>query len=107
MEPFKNLRSPAIPIPGANIDTDRILPARLLPKPRAGGFGQYLFNDLRYADDGSDNPDFILNDPAYADARIMVCEDNFGCGSSRENAVWAFYDHGFRVLIAPSFGEIF
>ncbi len=107
MEPFSALRSRAIPLVGANIDTDRILPARFLSKPRSGGFAQYLFHDLRFREDGSEDKNFVLNNQRYKDAQVLVCEDNFGCGSSRENAVWALADYGFRVVIAPSFGDIF
>jgi len=88
-------------MPQPNIDTDQIIPARFLQKPRKGGFGQYLFHDL------AEDPGFILNQPAYRDAQVLVAGKNFGCGSSRENAVWALFDYGFRVVIAPSFGDIF
>ncbi len=107
MEPFKILRAPAVPVSGVNIDTDQILPARFLSKPRAGGFAQYLFHDLRFDDNGDERRGFVLNRPEYKAARILVGEENFGCGSSRENAVWAIYDYGFRAVIAPSFGDIF
>jgi 3-isopropylmalate/(R)-2-methylmalate dehydratase small subunit len=107
MEPFRTLRATAVPYPGVNVDTDQILPARFLPKPRALGFAQYLFHDLRFDDDGRERGNFILNRPPYRQAQILVGEDNFGCGSSRENAVWAVSDYGFRVVIAPSFGDIF
>lgn len=107
MEPFKTLHAPALPYVGVNVDTDQILPARFLSKPRSGGFSQYLFHDLRFDDQGAEKPGFVLNEEAYRNARIMVCEDNFGCGSSRENAVWAVYDYGFRAVVAPSFGDIF
>lgn len=107
MEPFRLLRAHAAPIMGINIDTDQVLPARFLSKPRSGGFGQYLFHDLRFDENGGEKEEFVLNKPAYRDARILLCEENFGCGSSRENAVWAVYDHGFRAVVAPSFGDIF
>jgi 3-isopropylmalate/(R)-2-methylmalate dehydratase small subunit len=107
VEPFKKLRAAAVPYPGINVDTDQILPARFLSKPRAGGFAQYLFHDLRFEDGGAERPGFILNRPDYRQARILVGEDNFGCGSSRENAVWAVCDYGFRAVVAPSFGDIF
>lgn len=107
MEPFRTLRATAVPYPGVNVDTDQILPARFLPKPRALGFAQYLFHDLRFDDDGRERDSFILNRPPYRHAQILVAEENFGCGSSRENAVWAVSDFGFRVVIAPSFGDIF
>lgn len=107
MEPFQTLRAPAVPFFGANVDTDQILPARFLSKPRAGGFAQYLFHDLRFDEEGRERPDFILNQPQYRESRILVGEQNFGCGSSRENAVWAVSDYGFRAVVASSFGDIF
>src|SRR5579862_5770632 len=106
MEPFAILRAPAVAVPGVNIDTDQILPARFLSKPRAGGFAQYLFHDLRFDENGDKRPLFPLNRPEHEGARILVGENNFGCGSSRENAVWAICDFGFRAVIAPSFGDI-
>lgn len=107
MEPFVTLRSAAVPFPRPNIDTDQILPARYLSRPRDDNHGAYLFRDLRLAPDGSEVPDFPLNQPHWRDARIALGGRNFACGSSRENAVWAFYDHGVRAVIAPSFGDIF
>jgi 3-isopropylmalate/(R)-2-methylmalate dehydratase small subunit len=107
MDPFTHLTAVALPIARANVDTDQIVPARYLQKPRSDNFGDYLFRDLRFRAGGSENPDFLLNDPLYRAARIVVAERNFGCGSSREHAVWALYDYGFRVAIAPSFGDIF
>jgi 3-isopropylmalate/(R)-2-methylmalate dehydratase small subunit len=107
MEPFTSLRAVALPIAQPNFDTDQILPARFLQKPRALDFGEFLFRDLRYRADGSENPDFVLNQPAYKPARIVLGEANFGCGSSREHAVWALYDYGIRAVIAPSMGDIF
>jgi len=107
MEPFTSLRAVALPIAQPNFDTDQILPARFLQKPRALNFGEFLFRDLRYRSDGSENPDFVLNQPAYRPARIVLGEANFGCGSSRERAVWALYDYGIRAVIAPSMGDIF
>ncbi len=107
MQRFEHIDAIAFPIDRRNVDTDQILPARFLKKPRSGGFGQYLFHDLRFAPDGSRYLDFLLNQEAYRDSRIVVGNENFGCGSSRENAVWALYDYGFRVAIAPSFGDIF
>jgi 3-isopropylmalate/(R)-2-methylmalate dehydratase small subunit len=101
MEPLVKLTAVALPIARANVDTDQIVPGRYLQKPRSDDFGEYLFRDVRQ-DSG-----FPLNDPAYRVARIVVAERNFGCGSSREHAVWALYDYGFRVAIAPSFGDIF
>ena len=107
MEPFKSLRAVALPIAQPNFDTDQILPARVLQKPRALNFGEFLFRDLRYRSDGSEIPDFVLNKPAYRAARIVLGETNFACGSSREHAVWALYDYGIRAVIAPSMGDIF
>ncbi len=101
MQRFTTLESVAMPMAQPNIDTDQIIPARFLQKLRKNGFGQYLFHDL------AENADFVLNRPAYREAQILVAEQNFGCGSSRENAVWALCDRGFRVMIAPSFGDIF
>jgi 3-isopropylmalate/(R)-2-methylmalate dehydratase small subunit len=106
MERFAPLDGIAVPIAQPNVDTDQIIPARFLQKLRRNGFGQYLFHDLRFLSDGSENPAFILNQPPFRAARILVAEQNFGCGSSRENAVWALADYGFRLLIAPSFGDI-
>ena len=107
MERFNSLRAVALPIAQPNFDTDQILPARFLQKPRAQNFGEFLFRDLRYRRDGAENPDFVLNKPAYRAARIVLAEANFGCGSSREHAVWALYDYGIRAVIAPSMGDIF
>ena len=107
MEPFARLDAVALPIPRPNVDTDQIVPARYLQKPRSDDFGAYLFRDLRFRPDGTEDPAFLLNQPAYRNARVVVAERNFGCGSSREHAVWALYDYGFRAVIAPSFGDIF
>ena len=107
MEPFKPLQAIAAPLAMANIDTDQIIPARFLWRKRNEGWGHLLFNDLRFKDDGSPRPQFVLNRPEYRDARILVADRNFGCGSSREHAVWALYDYGIRTVIAPSFGDIF
>jgi 3-isopropylmalate/(R)-2-methylmalate dehydratase small subunit len=107
MEPFKRLSALAVPLGRPNIDTDQIIPARFLWRPRAAGYGALLFNDLRYAPDGAPVQNFVLNEPRYAAAKILIAEKNFGCGSSREQAVWALHDYGFRAVIAPSFGDIF
>src|SRR5215813_7505393 len=107
MEPFKPLQAIAAPLAMANIDTDQIIPARFLWRKRSEGWGHLLFNDLRFKDDGSPRPPFVLNRPAYRNARILVADRNFGCGSSREHAVWALYDYGIRAVVAPSFGDIF
>lgn len=101
MRPFTTLQAVAAPLDWANVDTDRIVPARFLRYPRAGGFSAYLFHDVRQ------DPAFFLNVPAWKEAQILVAAENFGCGSSREGAVWALADAGFRAWIAPSFGEIF
>jgi 3-isopropylmalate/(R)-2-methylmalate dehydratase small subunit len=107
MEPFELLESSVVPMPESNIDTDQIIPARFLQKPRRDGCGPWLFHDLRYSPAGAEDEGFVLNQPRYRTARILVAGDNFGCGSSRENAVWALYDYGFRAVIAPGFGDIF
>ncbi|RDJ19903.1 3-isopropylmalate dehydratase small subunit [Bosea caraganae] len=107
MDRLDRIEAVALPIAEANCDTDQILPAQYLQKPRADNFGNYLFAAFRFREDGSEIPDFILNRPAYRPARIVVASHNFGCGSSREHAVWALYDYGIRVAIAPSFGDIF
>jgi 3-isopropylmalate/(R)-2-methylmalate dehydratase small subunit len=107
MEPFTRLTAVAVPMDLPNIDTDRVIPARFLRKPREAGFGPLLFHDVRFDADGAPRPDFVLNHPGYRDARILVTAENFGCGSSREMAVWALMDHGIRVVMGPSFGDIF
>lgn len=107
MEPFVRLDAVAVPIGMPNIDTDQIIPARFLWRKRRDGWGHLLFHDLRFTDGGALAPDFVLNRDAYRDARIVVAERNFGCGSSREHAVWALYDYGIRAVVAPSFGDIF
>jgi 3-isopropylmalate/(R)-2-methylmalate dehydratase small subunit len=107
MEKFHKLDAVAVPIVAPNVDTDQIVPARFLRKPRSGGYGGFLFHDLRFDEGGAEKPGFVLNAPAYRDARILVGERNFGCGSSREHAVYALWDYGFRAVIAPSFGDIF
>lgn len=106
MEPFERLDAVAAPMATANIDTDQIIPARFLWRKREDGWGHLLFHDLRFDEDGSEKP-FVLNRAAYRDARVLVAGSNFGCGSSREHAVWSLYDYGFRAVIAPSFGDIF
>lgn len=98
-----------VPIDRANIDTDAIIPKQFLKKTERTGFGKHLFHDWRYLDDEETrlNPDFILNNPSYARATVLLARDNFGCGSSREHAPWALTDFGFKVIIAPSFADIF
>lgn len=91
----------------SNVDTDQIIPKQFLKRVERTGFGQFLFFDWRYLDDGSPNPQFELNRPQYAGASILVARRNFGCGSSREHAPWALADYGFRAIIAPSFADIF
>jgi len=107
MEPFKSLLAVAAPLAVPNIDTDQVIPARFLWRKRSDGWGHLLFHDLRFNDDGSPEPQFALNRPEYRDAQVLVAGPNFGCGSSREHAVWSLYDHGIRAVIAPSFGDIF
>ncbi|SAK82203.1 isopropylmalate isomerase small subunit [Caballeronia pedi] len=107
MESLTHLDAVAAPIVVINCDTDQILPARFLQKPRSDDFGQFLFRALRFGADGAEKPEFVLNQVPYRDSRIVVANHNFGCGSSREHAVWALYDYGIRAVIAPSFGDIF
>jgi 3-isopropylmalate/(R)-2-methylmalate dehydratase small subunit len=107
MRPFQRLTATACPLPYANIDTDQLIPARFMKRSRAEGYGGYLLHDMRFSDDGAENPDFPLNQPAYRDAQIVVARRNFGAGSSREAAVYALVDYGIRCVIAPSFGDIF
>jgi 3-isopropylmalate/(R)-2-methylmalate dehydratase small subunit len=106
MTPFTGLRALAAPLPLANIDTDQLVPARFLGRARET-LGDVLFHDLRFDDIGAERPHFVLNDAVYRNAEVLVTLDNFGCGSSREAAVWALQDHGFRAVVAPSFGDIF
>ncbi|WP_367299898.1 3-isopropylmalate dehydratase small subunit [Hafnia alvei] len=98
-----------VPLDAANVDTDAIIPKQFLQKVTRTGFGQHLFNDWRFLDDAGQqpNPDFILNQPAFTGASILLTRENFGCGSSREHAPWALTDYGFKVVIAPSFADIF
>jgi 3-isopropylmalate/(R)-2-methylmalate dehydratase small subunit len=107
MERFRTLNAAALPIERPNVDTDQIIPARFLSRPREKGLAEMLFRDIRFDEDGDERPDFVLNQDPYRTARIVVAQRNFGCGSSRENAVWALHDYGFRAAIAPSFGDIF
>jgi 3-isopropylmalate/(R)-2-methylmalate dehydratase small subunit len=109
MDAFTTFTAVAAPYAPINVDTDQILPARFLKMPRGNGkhYGGYLFHDVRFNDDGSEKPDFILNQPAFRAARILVGNTNFACGSSREGAAYAFLDAGFRSVIAPSFSDIF
>jgi 3-isopropylmalate/(R)-2-methylmalate dehydratase small subunit len=107
MDKFTRLTAPACPVDVANLNTDQLLPARFLKWPRSAGLGKVLFHDLRFDPDGRERPDFPLNQPAWRNARIVVGGRNFGCGSSRESAVYALYDYGVRCVIAPSYGDIF
>ncbi|WP_286234962.1 3-isopropylmalate dehydratase small subunit [Thalassotalea sediminis] len=109
MEKFTTHTGLVVPLDAANVDTDQIIPKQFLQKTERIGFGQHLFHDWRYidAEGKQDNPDFILNDPIYNDASILLTRENFGCGSSREHAPWAIQEYGFKVIIAPSFADIF
>jgi 3-isopropylmalate/(R)-2-methylmalate dehydratase small subunit len=106
MKPFNRLTAVAAPLDMANVDTDKIIPARYLRKPREPGYDPWLFYDLRFDAAGRERPDFVLNRPEYRKARILVAGANFGCGSSREGAVYAMLDYGIVSVIAPSFGDI-
>ena len=107
MEPFVRLNAIVAPLERANVDTDQIIPAVYLKSIERTGFGSVVFAPWRFNEDGSPNPDFVLNVPAYQNARILVAGRNFGCGSSREHAPWALRDYGFGAIIAPSFADIF
>ncbi len=107
MEKFTTLRGTAAPLPMVNIDTDRIIPKQFLKSIKRSGFGKHLFAPMRYDADGNENPDFVLNQEPYREARILIAGENFGCGSSREHAPWALRDYGIRCIIAPSFADIF
>ena len=108
MTPFHSVTSIAAPLDRVNVDTDQIIPKQFLKRIERTGFGQYLFFDWRYLEDGTTpNPDFELNAPSLAGAEILVANKNFGCGSSREHAPWSLLDYGFRALIAPSYADIF
>ena len=107
MEPFQILNSNVAPVNRVNVDTDQIIPKQFLKRIERTGFGQFLFNDWRFLEDGTENPEFVLNKETYRDANILVSGRNFGCGSSREHAPWALQDFGFKCIIAPSFADIF
>jgi len=107
MEKFARLTATACPLDRTNLNTDQLIPARFLKVPRSAGLGKVLLTDLRFDADGNARPDFPLNQPAWREAKIIVGGRNFGCGSSRESAVYALYDYGIRCVIAPSFGDIF
>jgi len=107
MDKFTTLTGVAAPLPMMNVDTDMIIPKQFLKTILRSGLGVNLFDEMRYRDDGSENPDFVLNKPAYREAKILVTGANFGCGSSREHAPWALLDFGIRCIVAPSFADIF
>ena len=107
MEAFKEHVGLAAPLNRLNVDTDQIIPKQFLKRIERTGFGQFLFYDWRFQDNGDPNPDFVLNDPRYQEASILVAGANFGCGSSREHAPWALQQYGFKAVIAPSFADIF
>ena len=107
MRPFTKHTGLMLPMDRPNVDTDQIIPKQFLKRIERTGFGRFLFFDWRFLDDGSENPEFELNRPEYAGASILLARRNFGCGSSREHAPWALEDYGFRVLVAPSFADIF
>ncbi len=116
MKPFRKIHSRVVPLDRANVDTDAIIPKQFLKSIRRTGFGPYLFDEWRYQDRGEPdmdcsnrplNQDFVLNQPVYRNAEVLLARENFGCGSSREHAPWALADYGFRAIIAPSFADIF
>ncbi len=107
MEPFKKTTSIVTPLDKVNVDTDQIVPKQFLKLVQKSGFGKFLFFNWRYDENEKPKSDFVLNDSKYDNSKILVAGDNFGCGSSREHAVWALQDYGFSVIIAPSFADIF
>jgi 3-isopropylmalate/(R)-2-methylmalate dehydratase small subunit len=107
MQPFRNHTGEVVPLDRVNVDTDQIIPKQFLKRIERTGFGEFLFYDWRFSGNGTKKADFVLHDPRYANATILVAGKNFGCGSSREHAVWALADYGFRVIIASSFADIF
>ncbi len=107
MEPFKKVKSIITPLDQVNVDTDQIVPKQFLKLVHKSGFGKFLFYNWRYDKNENIKSDFVLNDSKYDNSKILVTGDNFGCGSSREHAVWALLDYGFSVIIAPSFADIF
>lgn len=106
MEKFKNVMSRPVPLNSAHVDTDQIIPKQFLKRIERTGFGQFLFFDWRFNDDGSPNEKFILNDLRFKNSEILLAQENFGCGSSREHAPWALRDYGFKVIISSSFADI-
>jgi 3-isopropylmalate/(R)-2-methylmalate dehydratase small subunit len=107
MQPFRKHTGKVAPLYRANVDTDQIIPKQFLKRIEKTGFGEFLFNDWRRSASGQPDPSFVLNQPQYSGASILVAAKNFGCGSSREHAVWALADFGFRAILAPSFADIF
>lgn len=107
MKPYENHQSIVALMDRSNVDTDQIIPKQFLKKVERSGFGVHLFHDWRYLPDGSDNPDFELNNPAFKGAKILLTGDNFGCGSSREHAPWAIADYGINTIISTSYADIF
>ena len=107
MDKFTQLTGVAAPLPAINIDTDKIIPKQYLKTIKRSGLGKHLFAEMRFNEDGSEKKDFVLNQPAYRHAKILIAFDNFGCGSSREHAPWALMDFGVKCVIAPSFADIF
>jgi 3-isopropylmalate/(R)-2-methylmalate dehydratase small subunit len=107
MKAFQRVTGPVAVLDRTDVDTDQIIPKQFLKRIERTGFGQFLFFDWRFDDDGKPRPEFELNDPAAAGAKILIAGANFGCGSSREHAPWALQDYGFEVIVAPSFGDIF
>src|SRR5512132_261760 len=107
MQPFTTLTGVAAPLPMINVDTDMIIPKQFLKTIERSGLGKSLFHEMRYDDEGREIPSFVLNRPAWRNARILITGENFGCGSSREHAPWALLDFGIRSVIAPSFADIF
>ncbi len=107
MEPFSKLEGVVLPMNRVNVDTDQVIPKQFLKRVERTGFGDFLFYNWRFKDDGTPNPDFVLNQPGYESAEVLVAGRNFGSGSSREHAPWALGQYGFKVIIAPSFADIF
>lgn len=107
MEPFVRLEAKACPLPFENVDTDQLVPARFMSTPRSEGYDRFLLHDMRRLPNGDLNPELAINKPQFSGSKILVARRNFGCGSSREAAVYALVDNGFRCVVAPSFGEIF
>ena len=107
MNPIRTIEGRIAPLDRADVDTDQIIPKQFLKRIERTGFGQFLFYDWRYNTDGSPDPSFVLNEPRYRGASVLIAGRNFGCGSSREHAPWALLDYGFRAVVAPSFADIF